>query len=156
MEEKLNIAEILRDAPKGTKLWSPICGDCILDKIETTDTTATYPIYCLVVSDHSPVRFTSDGKYTLCFNDGECVLFPSKDNRDWQKFEVQKKHKEFKPYQRVLVREWCDCKSVWTASLYSHYDDALDRHCLLGSEHVEDDRIIPYEGNENKLGNTIR
>lgn len=61
-------------------------------------------------------------------------------------FKVPKGHKEFEPFERVLVREWCDCKSVWTASLYSHYDDALDRHCLLGSEHVEDDRIIPYEG----------
>ena len=156
MNENLNLTEILKDAPRGTKLWSPICGDCILDKIDATDTTIVYAIHCLTVNDHSPVQFTANGKYTLCFDDGECALFPSKDNRDWQKFEVQKKHKEFKPYQRVLVREWFDCKSIWTASLYSHYDDALDRHCLLGFKHVEDNEIIPYEGNENKLGNIIR
>ena len=101
-------------------------------------------------------EFTADGKFYCDYKNGECVLFPSKENHDWSTFKVPKKHKEFKPFERVLVREWCDCKSVWTASLYSHYDDALDRHCLLGSERVEDDRIIPYEGNENKLGNTIR
>ncbi len=152
MNENLNLVDILKDAPRGTKLWSPICGDCILDKIKTTD---NYTIYCLDVSHHTPARFTSDGKYTLGFNDGECVLFPSKDNRDWQKFEVTKKHKEFKPYQKVLVREWYDCKSIWTASLYSHYDYALDRHYLLGAKHVEDNEIIPYEGNEDKLGKIV-
>ena len=152
----MNIVEILKNIPKGTRLWSPVCGDCILDKIETTDTTINYAIHCLTVNDHTPVHFAANGKYTLCFDDGECMLFPSKENRDWSTFKVPKKHKEFKPFERVLVREWCDCKSVWTASLYSHYDDSLDRHCLLGSEHVEDDRIIPYEGNENKLGNIIR
>ena len=65
MEDKLNIAEILKDAPKGTKLWSPICGDCILDKIDTRDTTVNYAIHCLTVNDHSPVQFTANGKYTF-------------------------------------------------------------------------------------------
>ena len=39
MNENLDLTKILKDAPKGTKLWSPICGDCVLDKIDTTDTT---------------------------------------------------------------------------------------------------------------------
>lgn len=157
MEEKLNIAEILKDAPKGTKLWSPICGDCILDKIETTDTTANYAICCLVVSDHSPVRFTSDGKYTLCFDDGECVLFPSKDNRDWQKFEVPKKHKEFEPFQRVLCAADLDNGyKVWSADFYSHYDLSTFEHYLLSGTVKSDDEVIPYEGNEDKLGKTVK
>ena len=33
MNENLNLVEILKDAPKGTKLWSPICGYCEFLKI---------------------------------------------------------------------------------------------------------------------------
>lgn len=34
MENKINIAEILKDCPKRTKLYSPLCGDCVLNYIE--------------------------------------------------------------------------------------------------------------------------
>lgn len=30
MNKNLNLVEILQDAPKGTKLWSPLCGECEL------------------------------------------------------------------------------------------------------------------------------
>ena len=152
MNENLNLVEILKDAPKGTKLWSPICGECYFQRI---DEGSCSPIVCtamLVNGNYCTIYFTEKGIYFNKFADGGCTLFPSRENHDWSTFKAPKKHKEFKPYQRVLVREWCDCKPIWTASLYSHYDDALDRHCLLGSEHVEDDEIIPYEGNEDKLG----
>ena len=154
MNENLNLVGILKDAPMGTILWSPICGKCEFYKIGD----GLYPILCKAKrksGNTNTITFTINGYIEPDYEYSECMLFPSEGNRDWATFKVPKKHKEFKPFERVLVREWCDCKSVWTASLYSHYDDALDRHCLLGSEHVEDDRIIPYEGNENKLGNII-
>ena len=152
MKENLNLVEILKDAPKGTKLWSPICGDCILDKIDTRDTTV-YAIYCLVVNDHSLVRFTANGKYTFCFDDGECVLFPSKENRDWSAFKVLKKHKEFEPYQKVLVKAWVDSKTRrWVPINYGYYDASKNMHFLSNFTLVEDCGIIPYEGNEDKLG----
>ena len=165
MEEKLNIAEILEDAPTGTLLYSPIFGElayigCYAEEGQTYCIIACQYPDAIGQGDSVSVEFDENGTYLnrgySSRRGGECMLFPSKENRDWQKFEIQKKHKEFKPFERVLVREWCDCKSVWTASLYSHYDDALDRHCLLGFKHVEDNEIIPYEGNENKLGNIIR
>lgn len=149
MNENLNLVDILKDIPKGTKLYSSLCGDCKFIGIDDSS------LLCVVLCDFNGKLWSiyPNGRVT---EEGECVVFPSRENRDWATFKVPKKHKEFKPFERVLVREWCDCKSVWTASLYSHYDDALDRHCLLGSGHVEDDRIIPYEGNKNKLGNIIR
>lgn len=155
MNEDINLVEILKDAPKGTKLWSPICGDCILDKIETTDTTTNYAIYCLDVNDHSPVQFTANGKYTLCFNDGECVLFPSKENRDWSTFEAPKQHKHLEPFQKILVKIWYDSKSIWMADFYSHYDEVTGRHYLVSGLMREDDDILPYKGNEDKLGKTV-
>lgn len=32
----INVAEILKDVPKGTKLYSPIFGECVLSYIGTT------------------------------------------------------------------------------------------------------------------------
>ena len=60
--------------------------------------------------------------------------------------------KEFKPFQQVLVKRWHDCRSLWVASLYSHYDASIDRNYVLGFKWVEDKEIIPYRGNEDKLG----
>ena len=65
-------------------------------------------------------------------------------------------HKHFVPFQKVLVRKWYDCKSIWTATLYSHYDTSIGKHYVLGFKFVEDNEIIAYEGNEDKLGNIIR
>ena len=73
----INIVDILKDCPKGTKLYSPICGECRLIKIYDglgfdviTDTDAVF-------------NFAYDGRYYL---NGECCIFPSKDNRDWNTF----------------------------------------------------------------------
>ena len=147
MNENLNLVEILKDA-KGIGLYSSLCGECEFIGVDNSS-----PL-CIVLSDSYDRNWHiyPNGRIT---KEGECVVFPSRENRDWSTFKVPKKHKEFKPYQRVLVREWYDCKSIWTASLYSHYDDALDRHCLLGDKHVEDNEIIPYEGNEDKLGKIV-
>lgn len=155
MNENLNLVEKLKNVPKGTKLWSPICGDCILDKIDTRDTTVNYAIHCLTVNDHSPVQFTANGKYTFCFDDGECVLFPSKENHDWSTFKVTEKHKCFEPFQKILVKTWRDSRSIWMADFYSHYDEVTGRHYLVSGLTREGDDILPYKGNEDKLGTLI-
>lgn len=157
MKENLNLVKILKDAPKGTKLWSPICGDCILDKIDTRDTTVNYAIYCLTVNDHSPVQFAANGKYTLCFDDAECVLFPSKENRDWSTFKVPNTRKHFEPFQKVLCATDNDFgHEVWAADFYSHYDEAPCKHYLISGFVGTDDEIIPFEGNEDKLGTIVK
>ena len=157
MNENLDLTKILKDAPKGTKLWSPICGDCVLDKIDTTDTTINYAIHCLVVNDHSPVHFAANGKYTLYFDDGECVLFPSKENRDWSTFKAPNTHKHFEPFQKVLrALDHEFGYVVWFADFYSHYDDSTREHYLVSGYVVDDEELIPYEGNEHKLGKLVK
>jgi len=73
----MNIANILKNCPKDTELYSPVFGK--VKFVEVYDTSNE--IVC-----HTPignVRFHSDGTY---FKWGECVLFPSKEQRDWNKF----------------------------------------------------------------------
>ena len=84
MENKINIAEILRDMPKGTKLYSPLFGKCNLDKVCTSN-REIYPIVLLTSADTS-VGFIKNGHYFEGFEDAECLLFPSARMRDWSKF----------------------------------------------------------------------
>ena len=80
--EKLNITEILKNCPKGTKLYSPICGEC---ELETLSTNYNHIVVKHVGKDNLIhfITFNSDGTYC---DTGDCLLFPSKDNRDWNKF----------------------------------------------------------------------
>ena len=84
------------------------------------------------------------------------MLFPSKENRDWATFQAPKQHKHFEPFQRVLckVGDYHDGE-VWTADIYSHYDEGDELHYSISGYGANDDEIIPYEGNEDKLGKTV-
>ena len=84
MENKINIAEILRDMPKGTKLYSPLFGKCEL--VDTYTGEGDEPIrvepFCGGVSR----TFSSKGRYFERYQDAECLLFPSAKMRCWDKF----------------------------------------------------------------------
>ena len=81
MENKINIAEILRNCPQGMELYSPLCGKCVFDRLNMGT------IICKKQNTQE-IIFTSEGYYMLpVFNDCECILFPSKDQRDWSKFQ---------------------------------------------------------------------
>lgn len=82
MEAKINIAEILRNKPHGVKLYSPIFGECTYCYIqgETSD-------ICVKRQYNVMSYFNSEGLYHTA---GECLLFPSKEMRDWEKFSWKK------------------------------------------------------------------
>ena len=84
MNENLDLVEKLKDCPKGTKLYSVISGPCIL--AEVSSPTAGYPILVRVYEGERYFSFTSDGRYEKGV--GECLLFPSETQRDWNKFTV--------------------------------------------------------------------
>lgn len=79
MEEKINIAEILKDKPKELNLYSPVYGKV---KFETVYKDKIY--FYQDMNEHS---VKSNGK---SFDDGEVVIFPSKEMRDWSKFNWKK------------------------------------------------------------------
>ena len=87
MKEKINIVEILKDKPKGTKLYSSACGKCKLEEVD--DKSFKISFY------NSKFSFMKRGEGYLdkngqLYDDGECVVFPSKEMRDWSKFAWQK------------------------------------------------------------------
>ena len=90
MNENINLVKILRHVPKGTKLWSPIWDAVSFEGIDETDPR---PIQCRKVNGDGNFSIRSDGRLTF-YKDAECILFPSKENRDWSKFEVHNKLKD--------------------------------------------------------------
>lgn len=74
----MNIAEILKYCPKDTELYSPTWGNVKL--IEVTSTK----VIKIKVFNYTE-ELTSDGCYSV---KGECVIFPSKDQRDWSQFRL--------------------------------------------------------------------
>lgn len=81
MNEKIDLTKILKDCPKGTKLYSTIFGYvrfCYIDK------SAKYPII-LTAEGGCNCSVSADGRNYVDF-DGECTLFYSRDQRDWSKF----------------------------------------------------------------------
>ena len=85
MENKINIAEILRDMPKGTKLYSPLFGKCELGEISNDNKC---PILIIVQKAAGRVVETlmKDGSYFEGFEDTDTMIFPSVEMRSWDKF----------------------------------------------------------------------
>ena len=160
MEKELNLVEILKNAPKGTKLYSPICGECKLKEIDHGATN--HPI---VVSRSNGERFTFT-KEGYWFNDlGDCVLFPSKDNRDWSTFKVEEegfkvgdhiKHKNTGGVC-VLTQKAQNREGFWAKKIICPFDDCnvyISEHEFGSYEKVDKfnpnwlkpfDRVIMYD-----------
>lgn len=144
----MNIAEILKNCPQGTRLYSPLYGIVIFDTI-----------VCSQSCDFIQV-LTYEEKYKQFYVNGipannclckECMLFPSRDQRDWSKFgvtEKETKHK-FKPFDKVLVRDSDNAKWNCDFFLKMNHDYPAKFKCIVCGAWAQ---CIPYEGNEHLFG----
>lgn len=145
----MNIAKILKDFPKGTKLYSSLFGELELIDVNKS---RPYPITCRETQQDGAVRireFTKDGK--MLASDAEHTLFPSKTQRDWSKFGMTDKvnDHQFKPFEKVLVRDEED--DEWVCDIFSHIDELHELYYCVGTIWKQ---CIPYEENEHLLGTT--
>ena len=124
MNENIDFTKILKDCPKGTKLYSLVHGEVEFERIET-DFRCQYVI--IELKDHLLERITFDRKLYNCY-DGECTLFPSKTQRDWFKFVAPWYKKErfdpktLKPFDKVLVRD--NINNPWVCDHFSYINHA--------------------------------
>ena len=127
MELQMDLTKILKNAPKGLKLYSMVHGEVELERIDSKE---DYPIITskgvnLHTQSLSEESFTKEGKIYL-YEPGECILFPSKDQRDWSKFtapwykEEKFDPKTLKPFDKVLVRDGQGAE--WHCDIFSHID----------------------------------
>lgn len=158
MNENLDLTKILEGCPKGIKLYSSIFGEVSLGSIITSN---KYPIEIQAYNNFTTqsicIYYTKEGKY-CCAYGGECTLFPSKDQRDWSKFErfwdKPKKErfdpKSFKPFDKVLgfyeVEGGC-----WECALFSHLTEKEHAAICAGIIYY---KCIPYNEDTKHLVGT--
>lgn len=145
MNENLNLAEILKDCPRGTKLYSTVFGEV---KFMGIKENTTYPII-VKVNDENFDSFTADGKILLR-SDGECTLFPSKDQRDWSKFNPKKPKfdpKTLQPFDKVIARDYNTEK--WRCDFFSHTTES-DVYKYVTTKYVFR-QCIPYNDDTKHL-----
>ena len=73
----MNITEILKQLPTGTKLYSPVFGE-----VEFVEITTPCKWIKIKTKTGDYAHFYSDGKFNI---NGECILFPAK-NKSWDDF----------------------------------------------------------------------
>ena len=121
MNENLDLTKILKNCPKGTKFYSPVWGEVSFYKIHEEE---RYPVEISTINGYK--YLTKEGYY-IDVDGAECILFPSKDQRDWSKFTapwIKKKRfdpKTLKPFDRVLVRN--SKIEKWRCNHFSYFNE---------------------------------
>jgi len=72
-----NIAELLKNAPQGLVLYSPLCGECKFEYVSEEDV-----IHVNSVDTNKEFMFDKYGRYFYC-QQGNIMLFPEKDCDYW-------------------------------------------------------------------------
>ena len=151
MNENIDLTKILKDCPKDTKLYCSLYGEVLFEGIITGKCNHFIEVYVKVLN--SLIMFTYNGRY---FSNGECVLFPSKDQRDWSKFTAPwyKKDKfnpsTLKPFDKVLVQISRD--DIWSVDFFSYYNDEYKKCICTGLVHYF--YCIPYNDETKDLVGT--
>ena len=152
MNENLNLVEILKGCPRGTKFYSSVFGEVELLEIKEG---YLHP-FSLRCFNGDRMYITVEGKLFPTY-DGECILFPSKDQRDWGKFErfwdkpkVEKFNpKTLQPFDKVLTR--CDDSEKWGIDLFGYFDNLYKGVCCLDA-YLQ--MCIPYNDETKHLVGT--
>ncbi len=162
MEKRINdlrLCEKLAGCPRGTKLWSPLFGECEflgLSK-DLDDDEPDEDQICVHSDEMGSVTFETDGRFFT--SSEECLIFPSKDNRDWStwvnpkpKSKVERfDPKTLKPFDRVLARD--DENHYWKPAFLSSFNSKAGFPiALIGIEIFA--RCIPYNEETEHLANT--
>lgn len=154
MNENIDLTKILKGCPKGTKLYSPIFGEVRFEEM--------YEGNIKVEEDWGLKAFRWDGTYLMRDN-AECLLFPSKEQRDWSKFERfwdKPKVEKFdphtlQPFDRVLAK---DGVSSWIPTFFGFLIDPADDFYTDNEVAVCNDyaykQVIPYNDDTKYLVGT--
>lgn len=158
MNENLNLVEILKDCPKDTKLYSimhnevkfsEIREDSIICKAKILEKTLM-PLWL-------NCEFRKDG--TIKGYPGtECVLFPSKDQRDWSKFKAEQIEPELIDgeiyYAKFYSIEWIYIYKRNNTFKTNYYAALMNGHLIeydkIFTTHNEDIKVLRKATEEEK------
>ena len=144
MENKINIAEILRDMPKGTKLYSPLFGKC--EYIAVVGDKRPINIRTSNTTDMQYEALTEYGCYFSDFEDTDTVLFPSAKMRDWSKF-FKRGDIVYNPHSQMYAVFEC-----WANDDYTEFNTTINHYKdnTFGKEEVCDTECFVKANDEQK------
>ena len=117
----MSLVEILKNCPKGMMLYSPIYGEVEFAEL----TVLTESIGCGI--NGNTVYFHSDGSY---YKGGECMLIPSKEQRDWDDFMIP-----FKDGDIIIRTEFNPGCKQYNIAIFRNYNvnptNKMTIHCQV-------------------------
>ena len=149
MNENIDLTKILKNCPKGWKVYSDIYDEVTFWGFSDL----VYPIQ-LNTKNHGAKLLSEKGEEII--GNGKCILFPSKDQRDWSKFTAPWYKKEkfdpntLQPYDKVLVRD-CDAY-MWKPTFLSYINNAIIYPYVCGYSAYR--YCIPYNDETKHLSGT--
>ena len=155
MNENLDLTIILKGCPPGTEFYHLVYGQVALIEMVKDE----YPIVLELINKSIRTTLTKDGRLNNRY-DGECLLYPSKTQRDWSKFERfwdKSKDERFdpktlKPFDKILARD--KNTIVWTCALFSHIE-VLNEYYAVITDAACYRTCIPYnEETKHLVGTT--
>lgn len=158
MNKNIDLTKILDGCPAGTEFYHVVFGKVAFKGVSEGE----YPIQLEPIERYRQIFLTKDGKLWSMYN-GECTLFPSKDQRDWSKFvrfwdkskvDVPKVEKfnvnTLQPFDKILVRD--DGNIEWRCGLFSHFDSS--REFPISTTELGYKWCIPYNDETKHLVGT--
>lgn len=149
MEKRINIASLLKDCPKGTKLYSPVfpCKEgeqynCKFEKIDHS--TITRPIVVRCIDNDYIYSFLDFGDWVI---GGECLLYPSKEVRDWGLFKtkyVRGNSKQPAKILELLINNGCkDTNNMGCANENAiYFIDSITHKLYIAVDNNEKEYIL--------------
>lgn len=156
MNENIDLTQILKNCPKGTEFYSTIWGKMFFELV-VHHPDEDFPVR-LKNNNNEWIFLTKEGKYNHIYEDSECILFPSKDQRDWNKFSASWYKKEkfdpktLKPFDKVIARNFIG--GPWKCDLFSHIEKPGNTYCPykgIGYSYIHG---IPYNDDTKHLVGT--
>ena len=156
MNKNIDLTKILDGCPAGTEFYHVVFGKVAFKGVSEGE----YPIQLEPIDRFRQIFLTKDGKLWSMYN-GECTLFPSKDQRDWSKFErfwdkpkIEKFDiKTLQPFDKVLVRIGTNYdSSEWHIDFFEYFDKKNKMIFNLSS--LPNNWVIPYNDETKHLVNT--
>ena len=121
MNENIDLTKILKDCPKGWNLYTSVFGYVKFLEVDNNHVS--------IERVGKIIQIASDGRVYSC-SEGECIIFPSRNQRDWSKFTAPwyKKDKfnpkTLQPFDKVLARDTHD--SEWGCDFFCSIDIIKD------------------------------
>ena len=160
MNENLDLTKILDECPVGTEFYHVVYGKVWFDDISNDySDDDCYITFSLCDEPHTIISVTKKGTFSTRY-DGECLIFPSKDQRDWSKFErfwdkpkIERFNIHiFHPFEKVLFRVG---ESPWRCGFFSHIvSDDFNKELVCTSYGLSV-RCVPYNDETKHLVGTI-